>query len=61
VLDENGRYYGAELFASMTAQGVNKNVLDGLAVGGMIAIHSAPALSGAEVNPVAGFITRLMF
>ena len=45
----------------MTAQGVNKNVLDGLAVRGMIAVHSAAALGGPEVNPVAGFIARLMF
>lgn len=52
VLDESGRYCGPELFASMTAQGVNKNVLDGLAVGGVIVIHSSPALSGAEVDPV---------
>jgi len=36
----------------MTAQGVSKNVLDGLAVGGMIAIPAAAALSGAEVDPV---------
>ena len=47
-----------ELFASMTAQGVNKDVLDGLAVRGMIAVHSASALGGPEVNPVAGFIAR---
>jgi len=38
----------------MTAQGVNKNVLDGLAVGGMIAIHAAAALSGAEVQRSRG-------
>jgi len=42
----------------MTAQGVNKNVLDGLVVDGMIAIHSAAALRGAEVNPVPGSIAR---
>jgi hypothetical protein len=42
----------------MTAQRVNKNVLDGLVVDCMIAIHSAAALGCAEVNPVAGFIGR---
>ena len=50
----NVRYCGPELFASMTAQGVNKNVLDSLAVGGMIAVHSAPAVSGAEVQRSTG-------
>jgi hypothetical protein len=34
----------------MTAQGVNKNVLDGLAMSGVLAIHAAAALSGAEVK-----------
>jgi len=42
----------------MTAQGVNKNVLDSLAVGSMIAVHSAPALSGAEVDPVCRAVAR---
>jgi len=56
VLDESGRYCGPELFASMTAQGVNKNVLDRLAVGSTIAVHSAPALSGADMDPVCGSV-----
>ena len=36
----------------MTAQGVNKNVLDGLILGGMIAVHSASALRDPEMDPV---------
>ena len=39
----------------MTAQGVNENVLDGLAFGGIVA-HSAAALSLAQVSPVGGSI-----
>ena len=41
----------------MTAQGVNEYVLDGLALGGMLTVHSATALSGAEMDPVPSFVT----
>lgn len=40
----------------MTAQRVDKDVFDGLSVSGMLAIHSAAALSGAEMDPVPGSI-----
>jgi hypothetical protein len=40
----------------MTAQGVDINVLDGMAMGGMLAVHAAAALGDAEVNPVGSFI-----
>jgi len=42
----------------MTAQGVNKYVLDGLAVSGVLAVHAASALSGAEMDPICRPIGR---
>lgn len=40
----------------MTAQGADVDVLDGLAMRGMIAIHTASSLSAAKINPVDGFV-----
>lgn len=36
----------------MTGQGVDIDVLDGLAVGGVMAIHAAATLSAAEIDPI---------
>jgi hypothetical protein len=48
TIDKNGRCGAAELFSRMTAQRVDVNVLDGLVMGSMIAVHTASALSGAK-------------
>jgi hypothetical protein len=42
----------------MTAQRADINVLDGLAVGGMVAVHTASSLSAAEIGPVGGTVAR---
>jgi hypothetical protein len=52
AIDESGRRGAAESISRVSAQGVDIKVLDGKAVGGMIAVHAAAALSFAEVNPV---------
>ena len=41
----------------MMRQGIDENVLDGLAMSGMIPIHAATALCAAKMNPVGGLIT----
>ena len=42
----------------MTAQGININVFDGLPMSGMFTVHTATALSAAEMNPVGSFVDR---
>jgi hypothetical protein len=41
----------------MTAQRVDVNVFDGLAMSGMLAIDAAGTLSGARMDPIAGSVT----
>jgi len=45
----------------MTAQRVDINILDGLAVSGMLAVDAAPSLPVAEVDPIGGPVAGLMF
>jgi hypothetical protein len=40
----------------MTRQGIDINVLDGLAMSRMLAVHAAASLSAAKINPVGGLI-----
>jgi hypothetical protein len=57
-IDQGGRGGAAESISRVSAQGEDINVLDGKAVGGMIAVHAASALSGvngrAETRDVDG-------
>jgi len=40
----------------MTAQGIDVNIFDGLAMSRMIPVHTATSLSAAKMDPVGGFI-----
>jgi len=46
----------AETVLHLTTQRVNINILDGLSMSGMVSVHSAAALSAAEMKPVGCFI-----
>ena len=46
----------AETVLSLTAQGVDVNVLYGLSMSGMFSVHSTAALSAAKMNPVCSLV-----
>jgi hypothetical protein len=46
----------AESVLRMMAQGVDVGVFDGFSMRGMFPIHTAPALSASEMNPIGRFM-----